>query len=75
MANQRPNILDHPDSDVELLFERDGSSCLEMATSLRKLLSLEFSSAAGVHIAPQSREDFRRNINCNWNWLDGKSLL
>jgi len=54
---------------------RDGSSCLEMATSLRKLLSLEFSSAAGVHIAPQSREDFRRNIDCNWNWLDGKSLL
>jgi len=54
---------------------RDGSSCTEMAASLRALLKMDFHSAAGVHIIQQTGEDFKRNIDCNWNWLDGGSLL
>ena len=54
---------------------RDGSSCTEMAASLRALLKMDFNSAAGVHINQQTGEDFKRNIDCNWNWLDGGSLL
>jgi len=53
----------------------DGSSCKEMANSLRKLLKLEFESATGVHIKMQSKEDFKQNINSAWNWLDGKPLI
>ena len=53
----------------------DGSSCKEMAHSLRKLLKLDFESATGVHIKMQSKEEFKKNINSAWNWLDGKPLL
>ena len=54
---------------------RDGSTCKQMADSLRRMLRLEFDSANGVHIDQQTREDFRKNIDANWNWLDGKSLI
>lgn len=54
---------------------RDGSTCHIMANSLRRMLRLEFDSAYGVHGDFQTREDFRKNIDVNWNWLDGESLL
>ena len=53
----------------------DGSTCVIMANSLRRILKLEFEFALGVHISKQSSEDFRKNINVNWNWLDGQSLI
>ena len=55
--------------------ERDGSTCRKMAASLRRMLRLEFDSANGVHLHQQTREEFRRNIDANWNWLDGESLI
>jgi len=54
---------------------RDGSTCLLMANSLRRMLNLKFDSAYGAHADCQTREDFRKNIDAAWNWLDGESLL
>ena len=53
----------------------DGSTCVIMANSLRRIVKLEFEFALGVHLSKQSSEDFRKNINVNWNWLDGQSLI
>ena len=52
----------------------DGSSCQLMANSLRKLIKLDFDFAVGTHITLQSKEDFCKNIDASWNWLDGKTL-
>ena len=54
---------------------RDGSSCSTMAKSLRTMLKADFELAAGVHIEQTIPDDFRKTIDANWNWLDGKSLL
>jgi len=67
-----PNSLGAMGLDVPA---NDGSSCLAMAESLRAALDLDFDSAAGVHIDHMTRAEFRAAINCNWKWLDGKSLL
>ena len=53
----------------------DGSSCKDMATSLRTVLALDFDKAVGVHFRTMKAEDFKRAVDLNWNWLDGKSLL
>ena len=53
----------------------DGSTCNLMAESLRKLLRLDFHLTYCVHSGKSSRENFRKSIDANWNWLDGKSLL
>jgi len=53
----------------------DGSTCNVMANSLRDMLKLEFDSALGVHITLQTSEDFKKNIDAAWNWLDGKPLI
>ena len=53
----------------------DGSTCAIMANSLRRILKLEFEFALGVHISRQSSEDFKKNVNVNWDWLDGQSLI
>merc|ERR1711892_653279 len=53
----------------------DGSTCQAMANSLRKLLMLEFESALGTHIIQQTREEFRKNVDAAWNWLDGNPLI
>ena len=53
----------------------DGSTCAVMAKSLRELLKLEFESAAGTHINLQTREEFHKNVDAAWNWLDGKPLF
>lgn len=55
--------------------KKDGSSCKDMARSLRLMLSDDFDQAAGVHFCKMDRETFRKSIDLNWNWLDGSSLL
>ena len=46
-----------------------------MAESLRKVNSLEFHTAVGVHHNPMKAEDFKKSIDASWNWLDGKPLM
>jgi len=53
----------------------DGSSCNEMADSLRIVLSQNFDKAVGVHFNIMDGNDFKKSIDANWNWLDEKSLL
>ena len=53
----------------------DGSSCSEMAASLRTVLALDFDQAVGVHFRTMKAEEFKRAVDLNWNWLDGESLL
>jgi len=77
LPNYRYQIMD-PKSLGAMSYEMpapDGSSCNIMANSLRKLLNLEFESAIGPHIQIQTRENFRKNIDAAWNWLDGKPLI
>ena len=63
--------LDEPDPD--------GSSCVEMAHSLRSLLTdVRFDVAHNVHSTlddPVPAEEYKRVVNECWSWLDGKSLL
>ena len=54
---------------------KDGSSCLEMAESLRKMLQLDFQLAYDVHSGKMKKEDFKKTINANWSWLDGEALF
>ena len=53
----------------------NGSSCKEMAISLRKVLKHPFNIAVGVHFNQLDREKFLKSLDSAWNWLDGKSLL
>lgn len=53
----------------------DGSSSLQMAESLRNIISLPFDTVVGVHFDPMDAAEFRGSLDCNWNWLDGSSLL
>ena len=53
----------------------DGSSCSTMATSLRAILEQEFDAVLGVHFDTMTREDFRKSVDANWKWLDGRSLI
>lgn len=55
--------------------KKDGSSCTDMAASLRKLLKEDIDHAVGVHANYLTGEDFKKSMDMNWNWLDGKSLL
>ena len=41
----------------------------------RAAMLLEFDSVVGVHFDHMPREDFRKTIDANWNWLDGRSLI
>ena len=50
-------------------------NCLRMANSLRYVLSVDFKRAVGVHINEMDRDDYCKSVDCNWNWLDGQSLL
>mmetsp|Transcript_24857 Transcript_24857/g.52041 ORF Transcript_24857/g.52041 Transcript_24857/m.52041 type:complete len:439 (+) Transcript_24857:82-1398(+) len=55
-------------------------SCSRMAGSLRKVIGLKFDAALMVHgggDAPAGipAEEFKKNIDANWNWLDGKPLI
>ena len=53
----------------------DGSSCKDMADSLRVALKQDFDKAVGVHFNTMDGNDFKKSIDANWNWLDGNSLL
>lgn len=53
----------------------DGSSCQEMATSLRKVLQEDFDTGVSVHFNPISGDVYRRSMDACWGWLDKKSLL
>jgi len=56
----------------------DGSSCTDMALSLRELLKMDFDKVEMVHSERKGSipaEEFRDAINKSWRWLDGKSLL
>lgn len=53
----------------------DGSSCKEMADSLRVALNQSFDKAVGVHFNVMDGNEFKKSIDANWNWLDGKPLL
>ena len=53
----------------------DGSSSGDMATSLRRVLALDFDQAVGVHFRTMKADEFRRAVDLNWNWLDGNSLI
>ena len=77
LASYRYQMMD-PNSLGAMEYEQpaaDGSTCNLMAQSLRKLLKLEFESGLGAHINLQTREEFKKNIDAAWNWLDGKSLM
>jgi len=52
----------------------DGSSCRDMAASLRNILGKQYNIAIGVHFNRMTREEFRNSIDAAWNWLDGKPL-
>jgi len=54
---------------------KDGSSCTDMATSLRSILSEDIEHGLGVHTGPITGKVFRESVDINWNWLDGHSLL
>ena len=53
----------------------DGSSCRLMADSLRFLLRLEFSTVLEAHSGRMTRDAFRADVDTNWSWLDGKTLI
>ena len=53
----------------------DGSSCKEMANSLREILRLDYTNVISIHWGFMSGEDFRLSINESWKWLDESSLL
>jgi len=77
LPNYRFQMMD-PNSFGAMSYDQpalDGSSCDVMANSLREILNLDFESGLGVHISFQSRDEFKKNIDAAWNWLDGKSLI
>ena len=53
----------------------DGSSCQEMANSLREILKMDYKSVISIHWGPVSAKDFKLSINEGWKWLDESSLL
>ena len=53
----------------------DGSSCSDMANSLREILGLRFENVITVHWGKISKDDFKNSVNNSWEWLDGSSLL
>ena len=53
----------------------DGSSCATMADSLREILEKDFDAVLGVHFDTMTREDFRKSVDANWRWLDGRPLI
>ena len=77
LATYRYQFMD-PNSLGAMAYDQpgpDGSTCDVMAKSLRELLKLEFESAAGTHINLQTREEFQKNVDAAWSWLDGKPLF
>mmetsp|Transcript_3899 Transcript_3899/g.7648 ORF Transcript_3899/g.7648 Transcript_3899/m.7648 type:complete len:442 (+) Transcript_3899:100-1425(+) len=56
----------------------DGSSCREMAMSLRKVLALPFDFVDMAHSSLDGSlpaDEFRRSMDASWKWLDGDKLV
>jgi len=53
----------------------DGSSCKEMANSLRDILKMDYTNVISIHWGLMSANDFKLSINENWKWLDESTLL
>ena len=52
----------------------DGSSCKIMAGSLRRIIKARFDYANGVHFDQMKKEDFAKNLDNSWRWLDGHPM-
>ena len=53
----------------------DGSSCKDMANSLRDILKMDYKNVITIHYGLMPSSDFKLTINEDWKWLDGSSLL
>ena len=53
----------------------DGSSCTDMAKSLRDVLNADYKSVVSVNWGIISGEDFKNSVNKAWEWLDESTLL
>ena len=53
----------------------DGSSCKDMANSLRDILKMDYKNVISEHWGLVSAHDFKTSINENWQWLDESTLL
>lgn len=53
----------------------DGSSCTELANSLRRIVKLDFKQVISGHSHLQTAENFKKSLDADWNWLDNNSLL
>lgn len=53
----------------------DGSSCKELATSLREILKMDYKNVISIHWGLVAAKDFKLSINEDWKWLDEASLL
>ena len=53
----------------------DGSSCNDMAHSLRDVLSTDYKTVVSVHWGIIPGGDFKISINKDWKWLDGSTIL
>lgn len=69
----------HPLGKMQLAPPRpDGSSCAEIAESLRSVLKMDFVAVNMAHSTrrePMPAEEFRKCVDAAWRWLDGRSLL
>ena len=78
LPGYRFHMMD-PDSIGATMWEMpasDGSSLRQMAESLRKMLGMDFEMALDIHCgAKMERDEFRRDIEANWGWLDEGALL
>ena len=53
----------------------DGSSCKEMAKSMRNILKMDYKNVISVHWGLLPANDFKMSINEDWKWLDESNLL
>ena len=74
--------MDHTSPFTKMMFDEpkaDGSSCSEMANSLRKVIALKFDMVLSAHSGYEKGMDgvdFRKTMDACWNWLDGgRSLM
>ena len=53
----------------------NGSSCKDMAKSLRDILKMDYKNVISVHWGLLPANDFKKSINEDWKWLDESTLL
>ena len=73
--------MDHNSPFIKMTIDgpkADGSSCTEMANSLRKIIGLDFDMVLSAHSGYEKGmdgNDFRKTLDVCWNWLDGGRTL